>query len=397
MTQCNELSSSAQSLSQISTQMIKSESALKQMSLLGSDAKRIAFKISQGTQLTQQEEKSLWEKYNKYARNAVITTDGKTWKTAGMGVIATIAMLNNASGTLWVYDKDTDAYYRATLLREAPDQVMNVGYILPAGVVDAYKVAINADINMWTRPYVRGTNTFSYEKFKKLGLGVDPSPMICTDYTRLIQKEIKNHGYEAYSLAINLDTGDHALILLVDESAKDIYALDPLSKIPIHTKTLTSKEESEIIEMIENPINWIPIARGKTPGELGKNIKNAMEEYEALTKLKKTTTEIPRVLEYEPQSERTEWDGKIEDIAKTQYWNSDIKRAEINTDQTRETFSPASKEIGIGEVGNTLISVEGNYPKYIVTGDNIQVNSVNDLDYWGTIDTIDQLKAMGKL
>jgi len=332
----------------------------------------------------------------------------------GLGAIATVGILGEATGDDWIFDKDTDAFYK--IVGILPDDTLTpyetFGYGTPTIIADAW--AFLHQNNMPdSSAYEFGPN-WDYSKIQTLGMMTDPTKFVCTDYTRLGVKLLNSRGnpyIEAYTLIVRGDKGDHALILLADKRYNNKYIIDPLSGIKMAGGKVYNETQmdSNLINAANNITNWWTSPALKTQDAIERTLMQKVNEYDTAINIYNEahapkTVEIPTMVTLEPQQSNAVnydfGDNIITNIANIDNQSTFVGRtdyAEIQKGNTRETYISPSKYEKTNDM-NAVIPVGKNSGWYIISlPDGTVVNSIDDLDTFGNIETKRYAKDTGLL
>jgi hypothetical protein len=312
-------------------------------------------------------------------------------------ITATVAALGKATGNMYVYDYDTDAYYKTGELISRPTGPLVTDF---QGIPDNI-ATIWMDLG---KSGISNPDNYTYGMYPGIELENDPLEYICTDFTRDAVKYLQGLGHNIYSMALRMkyDDGtisDHEIILAIDNTRTYTYAIDPSSKIDRIEKTkLTTRDIKKIRTELMNPENWKPILKTTTKSneQLYKEISTELTKTSPKRTTAPKTITLPEMTMLEPQ-DRSIYGTGI-DLTKTPpkfdetyFEGAKITDVDIITSPGNEVFLGPGIKIESGDV-NAVIPTDRKQFMMIQTTDNPK--TLEELDKFGTIRTFNRLQEM---
>jgi len=298
-----------------------------------------------------------------------------------MGVITTVGLvgaLGTATGETWLYDKNTNAFYKSTGKTT-----------VPYSVAKSWNIAVKSEI-----PLIKyDLGQFFNIKYRETrGIMADPSEFVCTDFARQMANEINGNGGLAYNVVLRGEEGDHMMIAIADPDNKVTYIVDPTSGIPKNTKTLTQLDINRIKKAILDPTNWKPIARISSVRDLLQIFKPPVT-----IPTPPKTIQVPSMEIIEPQDPIGEGKNTLDDFKYAETYAGKPTKYEIIAGKTREIYvAPGNAEQKSGDPNAVIPLDEAGYI-LIEVPDGSNIRTIDDLDTFGNIETRKYIDDKGLL
>jgi hypothetical protein len=312
-------------------------------------------------------------------------------------IAATVAALEKATGNIYIYDYDTDAFYKTEeLIQEKTNPMTTTEIGLPTQMV-----------KLWTdlrSSGIANPKKYTYGTYEGIQPGNDPTEYICTDFTRDAVKHLQTLGHDVYSMGFRMKwedgtISDHEIILAVDDTRQYIYAIDPSSKIDRTPKTTLTKTEIEtILNELTNPKNWKPILKTTTKNnerlqnEIGKELGKIFPGRTAAP----TTVTLKEMTMIEPQDMSIYGTGTdLTEITPDWRWNnfegSKITDVDIIKSPGEEVYLGEGIKI---ESGDTNAVIPTNRQDWMMMQTTGNPKTLEELDKLGTIRTFNNLRKI---
>jgi len=272
----------------------RSEYALKKLSEQSNDMKRIAFKISNGDELTELERIKLWKEqrdlgidamWHEMDQNGLVrglkddalksgneerirnlaeemkktkddcikkgdcTKGGSKVAIAGAAIVGGAAIIGAAEGRSAFYDEKTDTYYTTSIKAVGHEQG------IPGLAAQAWNELVTAGIP--DRKYTFG-NIPDVQ-----GRDADQTEYICQNFAMDAANYLQSKGYNAWAVLVsgNYDDGTqvkHAIIAIEDKSNMSTFILDPTDGVALKGET-TEEKNTRIGNAYKTLGNFTPI------------------------------------------------------------------------------------------------------------------------------------------
>lgn len=165
----------------------------------------------------------------------------------GLGAIATVGLLSEATGNTWKFFEDEDAFYEITPIGEYETGI-------PSRILDAYAYLMTTDIpyETYTEGEIPGIQGSMRDKYENM----------CQNFVLKAVGATQANGFNTVALSIvaTRDDGEeirHAIMGIVDDSTKTLYAIDPTIEQPIIQGEKSLQEL--ITKKITDPKNFSPL------------------------------------------------------------------------------------------------------------------------------------------